>query len=277
MFFTDHEIDRFIEEDLPYFDLTTDALGIDDAAGTIIFVGRSDGIVSCSEEAKRILEKLGCRNVSILPSGTRFEAGTILIEAEGNAKSLHKAWKVCQNLLEYAGGIATYTRAMVERAQGTPVFTTRKSPPGFKKIAMKAVVSGGGYPHRLGLSETFLLFQNHRKFLGEKKLFDTIDSIQKAALLEKTVAVETDSLDDALLFAKRGVRLFQLEKFSLDALFEAVKTLKSRYSDIRLLATGGIHLENIEKYAETAIDGIITTAPYYYAKPMDIGVQMERI
>ena len=277
MFFSDQEIDRFIEEDLPYFDLTTEALGIGAREGCMRFQCREGCVAAATEEAARILEKVGARVLSVIPSGEAVGKGTILLEAEGEARALHQAWKVCQNLLEYAGGIATYTRAMVEKANGIPLFTTRKSPPGFKKIAMKAVVSGGGHPHRLGLSETFLLFSNHRAFLDAGELLQKIAELPETALLEKTLAVETDSLDDALLFAEEGVRLFQLEKFSPEDLGKAVDTLKNRYPDIRLLATGGIRLENVADYTATGVDGLITTAPYYFAAPTDIGTKMERI
>jgi molybdenum transport protein len=277
MFFSDQEIDRFIEEDLPYFDLTTEALGIGAREGRMRFQCREGCVAAATEEAARILEKVGARVLSVIPSGEAVGKGAILLEAEGEARALHQAWKVCQNLLEYAGGIATYTRAMVEKADGIPLFTTRKSPPGFKKIAMKAVVSGGGHPHRLGLSETFLLFSNHRAFLDAGELLQKIAELPETALLEKTLAVETDSLDDALLFAEEGVRLFQLEKFSPDDLGKAVDTLKSGYPDIRLLATGGIRLENVADYAATGVDGLITTAPYYFAATTDIGAKMERI
>ena len=277
MFFSEQEIDRFIEEDLPYFDLTTETLGIGSQTGRMRFRCREGCVAAATEEAARILEKLGARVLAFVPSGESVEKETILLEAEGEAKALHQGWKVCQNLLEYAGGIATYTRAMVEKTRGIPLFTTRKSPPGFKKIAMKAVVSGGGHPHRLGLSETFLLFGNHRVFLEEEELLEKIAKLPKKALLEKTLAVETDSIEDALLFAERGVRLFQLEKFSPADLERAVNTLKNRYPDIRLLATGGVRLENVADYAATGVDGLITTAPYYFAAPADIGVGMQRL
>ncbi|BDY12370.1 ModD protein [Hydrogenimonas cancrithermarum] len=277
MFFKESEIEFFIEEDLPYFDLTTDALGISKEEGRIDFIAREKSIVSCSEEAARILEKLGASVIDTIPSGSEADPNSVILRAEGSAESLHKAWKVCQNLLEYAGGIATYTRNMHALAWPIPIFVTRKSQPGFKKIAMKSVLNGGGHPHRLGLSETFLLFRNHRAFLEDDKLLDRIEALQKAAMLEKTMAVETDALDDAIQFAERGIRLFQLEKFPPALLAETVKTLKKRYPDIRLLATGGIRLENVEAYAKTGVDGLITTAPYYYAAPADIGVRIEKI
>jgi len=276
MFFKESEIDLLIEEDLPYIDLTTESLGIAGHKGEIVFCTRTEGVVCCTEEAARILGKIGASVTFALPSGTKAPSGTEILKARGTAAELHKGWKICQNLLEYAGGIATYTEKMCEKASGLPIFTTRKSQPGFKKISMKAVISGGGYPHRLGLSETFLLFDNHRTFLEQNELLKRIEELKNGALLEKTIAVETDSLEDARCFAMRGVRLFQLEKFRPDALREAVRILKKEYPDIRLLATGGIRLENVADYASTGVDGIITTAPYYYAEPTDIRVSISR-
>ena len=277
MFFKESEIDFFIDGDLPFFDLTTDALGIRKEKGRIAFIAREEAVVSCTEEAARVLEKLGASEIEFISSGSNVQPKTTILQAEGSAENLHKAWKVCQNILEYAGGIATYTRKMSLLASPIPIFATRKSQPGFKKIAMKSVMSGGGHPHRLGLSETFLLFDNHREFLEEDELLSRIETLQKGAMLEKLMAVETDSLEDAIKFAERGIRLFQLEKFPPDTLAETVKTLKKRYPDIRLLATGGIRLENVEAYAKTGVDGLITTAPYYYAPPADIGVKIEKI
>ena len=272
--FTEYEIDRLIEEDLPYLDLTTHSLGIDNIEAVITFASKEKMVVSCSEEVERILRKLGAEYVEITPSGKSIDKGEVIVKAKGRAEILHKAWKVCQNILEYACGIATYTNMMVQKAENVPIFTTRKSQPGFKKIAIKSIISGGAHPHRLGLSETFLIFQNHRSLLDLKKLLEKIKELQKGLMVEKQIAVEVDSLEDALIFAKAGIRLFQLEKFSVDELSKAVAILKERYPDIRLFATGGIKLENAKEYAATGIDGLITTAPYYYAKPVDIKVRI---
>ncbi|WOE70226.1 ModD protein [Hydrogenimonas thermophila] len=275
--FTEYEIDSLIEEDLPYFDLTTDSLGIGNIDAVMTFTAREDLIVSCSEEVARILRKVGVHYVEIVSSGKSLKRGEVIVKAEGKAGSLHRAWKVCQNILEYACGIATYTNLMVKEAGSVPLFTTRKSQPGFKKIALKSVMSGGAHPHRLGLSETFLIFKNHRNLLDEKVLLKRIRELQKSSMAEKQIAVEVDSFEDALTFAKIGVCLFQLEKFPVKTLLKVVSILKENYPDIRLFATGGIKLENVKEYATAGVDGVITTAPFYYANPADIKVNIETI
>lgn len=46
------------------------------------------------------------------------------------------------------------------------VLTTRKSMPGAKDLLTCAVMAGGAFPHRLGLSETVLVFEQHLAFFG---------------------------------------------------------------------------------------------------------------
>ena len=46
------------------------------------------------------------------------------------------------------------------------VATTRKHFPGTKAMSLKAVLAGGGSVHRLGLSDSILIFAEHRRFLA---------------------------------------------------------------------------------------------------------------
>jgi len=77
--FTEYEIDRLIEEDLPYFDLTTDSLGINDMDAVMTFTARKELIVSCSEEVARILQKFGVQYVDIVSSGKSIESEEVIL------------------------------------------------------------------------------------------------------------------------------------------------------------------------------------------------------
>ena len=74
------------------------------------------------------------------------------------------AWKVSLNLCDHLSGVATKTRAIVDAAHSAnpacEVLTTRKSMPGVKDLLTKAVTCGGAFPHRLGASETVLVFDH---------------------------------------------------------------------------------------------------------------------
>ncbi len=276
VFFKESEIDYYIEEDIPYYDLTTESLDISNKKAKITFSTRDETVIACSEEVKRVLEKLGAYDIKIIPSGTKLQKGEEFISAYGTARSIHQAWKASQNILEYACAVATYTYKMLQKARkynkDIEILTTRKTQPGVKKIAIKSVLSGGGSIHRLGASESFLLFGNHKNFIEKKELIEKIKQIDKK-LIEKNLLIESDSMEEVLEFAKAGIRLFQLEKMEINELKSSVSKLKSLYNDIHLLATGGINMQNVEEHASTGVDGLVTTAPYF-SKPANIKVRI---
>ncbi|HXP95665.1 MAG TPA: ModD protein, partial [Telmatospirillum sp.] len=208
-------LDQLLAEDLPHGDLTTTALAIGACPGHMHFVARTPQTVCCVEEAVRLIERAGGHAVAACRSGDILSAGAPILSADGSAEALLAAWKVAQTLIEATSGISTAVRAMVEAAQkggGAVVACTRKTFPGAKAPSLKAVFAGGGVPHRLGLSDSVLVFPEHRVFLGS----DVAEAIRrlKAACPEKKVVAEVTSHEEALNLARAGVDVLQLEKFS---------------------------------------------------------------
>src|SRR4051812_32358975 len=113
---SDSQLDQLLAQDAPLGDLTTEALGIADRPGRISFALRADGVVCGAEEAARLFRLAGAEAEALHRSGTRLDAGTVVLAGRGPAGALHRAWKVAQTLMEYAGGIATRTRRIVEAA-----------------------------------------------------------------------------------------------------------------------------------------------------------------
>ncbi|MEI6758312.1 MAG: ModD protein [Chlorobium sp.] len=271
------DIERFIEEDLPYGDLTTSLLGIGALQGHITFTSREATVLCCTEEAARVLERCGASITSSLPSGTIVEPGVTILSATGSAASLHAGWKVALNLLEYASGIATRTGQIVKRVKAInpaiSVVTTRKSFPGTKKVALKAIMAGGAHPHRLGLSESVLVFRQHTAFFGGLESFlQTIASL-KAKTPEHKIIIEADTAKDALKIASAGVDVVQLDKLAPDELAVLVKQIHNEAPGVTISAAGGINGENAATYAETGVD-IIVLSSVYFGKPSDIAVSI---
>ncbi|RXK84719.1 ModD protein [Chlorobaculum sp. 24CR] len=273
----DSEIERYIEEDAPYGDLTTTLLGIGAAAGEIAFTTRERTTVCCTEEAGRVLARCGAEVLSALPSGTVAAPGTEILRAAGPAAALHAGWKVAMNLLEYASGISTRTATIVERARAAnpavSVVTTRKSFPGTKKIAIKAIMAGGAFPHRLGLSESILVFSQHTAFLGGLDPFlEKLPDLKKLAP-EQKILVEADSAEEALRIAAAGADVVQVDKMPVAELAALCSELRSRFPGVAVSAAGGINGENAASYAATGID-IIVLSSVYFGKPADIATSI---
>ncbi|AFM42885.1 putative molybdenum utilization protein ModD [Desulfosporosinus acidiphilus SJ4] len=279
LYISDETIDRWLKEDVPYLDLTTRTLGIGDSRGKITFKAREFTVLSGVEEVVRIFAKVGITPLRFLPSGSVVNKGDVFIEAEGIASNLHMAWKLSLNILEYSSGIATRTKRMVDKVKAAnpkvAVLATRKSFPGTKELSIKAILAGGAFPHRLGLSETILVFKQHMVFLGDiKDLAQRVGDI-KAHACEKKLIVEVESIDDARLLAEAGVDGLQFDKIPAPLLKNIVEQIREINPHITLLGAGGINEGNIEEYALTGIDGLVTTS-VYFGKPSDIGVTMEQ-
>ncbi|MDR1548682.1 MAG: ModD protein [Hungatella sp.] len=277
MFFTCAEIDHFIEEDVPYMDLTSHLLGLAERPGTITYFTRERGVVCGTEVVEQMFRRLDIRTEEIIASGERMEAGCVLISGSGSARQLHTVWKAAQNVLDHCSGIATKTRNMVDAVQSVNknmmVLTTRKSFPGAKKLSIHAILSGGAIPHRLGLSETVLIFEQHVSMLGGYEELKKMLPDMKKQCPEKKILIETNDPESAGEFLSLGADGIQFDKMSPKDINHAAASIKQHYPQSILLAAGGIHPGNAIEYANTGVDGIVTTS-LYTASPLDIGVKI---
>jgi molybdenum transport protein len=262
---------QLLEDDILGGDLTTDTLGIGQQPARLEFRARYAMTVCASEEALRLFTLAGIAAQLRLPSGHRAEAGELILEASGTAASLHLVWKTAQTLVEWASGIASATAAIVGAADGVAVACTRKNVPGTKALSIKAVKSGGGIMHRLGLSETLLLFAEHRLFLDASPA-QTIAQL-KHAQPEKKIIVEVADLAEALRWADAGADVLQLEKFTPDAVAACRQALDARPGGQRplLAAAGGVRADNAAAYVAAGADFLVSSAPYT-APPKDVQV-----
>ena len=266
----DHALAALLADDVPYGDLTTEALGIGAQAAELHFRARADLRLCGVEEAVRLFALAGCRAQALATSGDALAAQQPILHAAGSAEALHRAWKVAQTLVEWASGLASAAAALVAAARPCPVACTRKTPPGSKALAVKAVRAGGAVMHRLGLSETLLLFAEHRLFLAEPPAA-TIARLQ-ADQPERKVVVEVHSIEEGLLWAEAGAHVLQLEKFRPDALAALAQALRMRSLTPVLAATGGIHPGNAADYVAAGAALLVSSWPYS-AAPRDVAVQ----
>jgi molybdenum transport protein len=277
IFIPDSVLDSFISEDVPYLDLTGSLLGIGRQEGTIEFYTREDITVCGTEEVSRIFAKFDLVTQMSVPSGTLLKQGKTAILASGSAEGIHCAWKVSMNILEYCSGISTTTRRLVDTVkavnQGVEILTTRKSFPGTKLLVTKSIAAGGALPHRLGISETVLVFREHCVFKGGVEGFAEMIGNIKVRAPEKKIIAEAETIEDARRLARAGIDGIQFDKVSPSTLAKYVTALRAVRPDIVILAAGGITLENAESFAKSGVNGIITSS-LFHAKPSDMGVRI---
>lgn len=126
------------------------------------------------------------------------------------------------NFVQTLSGVASEVRKYVDILEGTKtqLLDTRKTLPGLRTALKYAVLCGGGANHRLGLSDAFLIKENHIIASGSVR-----QAVEKAFWLHPDVPVEVevenlDELDDAL---KAGADIIMLDNFETEQMREAVK------------------------------------------------------
>jgi molybdenum transport protein len=271
---TTDELDTLLREDSPYGDLTTEALGISGRAGTIRFAARARMVVAAIDEAAAMLRLAGVIVRRQAASGDIAAPGDCLLEGEGSAGELLRAWKVSQTLVEIWSGVATATREIVDVATAVRpdvvVACTRKNVPGTKALAIAAIKAGGAAPHRLGLSETILVFPEHRVFRPDADL-EPLARELKARAPEKMIVIEVNGVAEAIAAARAGFDVIQLEKFQPEAVGAVAAALSELPQRRRLAVAGGIYPGNAAAYAQAGADVLVTSWPYT-ARPADVAV-----
>jgi len=270
---SDHELHQLLVEDAPFGDLTTDSLGIAGQRGGVTFLARDPMTVCGVEEAARLFELCGARTELKVTSGTKATPDTLLLYAEGSAGALHRAWKTAQTLMEWCGGIASSAAAIVAAARRghaeAIVAGTRKNVPGNRRLAVKGFQAGGAVMHRNGLSDTLLIFAQHRRLLRDEPAAETLARLRRLCP-EKKIVVEVATPDEALVWADADV--LQLEKFPPAQVAATVAALAERGSGAVVGAAGGINAKNAKAYALAGARLLVTSAPHW-APPRDVQVR----
>ncbi len=267
---TDEQLLQLLRDDVPYGDLTSDLLLDGQQRIRIVYSAREAMTLCGIEEVARLYSLKGIYVQLKSSSGQQLAAGTELLTASGTAAELFALWKVTQILLEWASGIATATRQLVDAATPVPVVCTRKQVPGTKALSVKAVRAGGGAIHRLGLSETLLLFAEHRQFLSLPPAA-ILEQLQRQAPEQRRV-VEVHNLEDAKVWAQAGAEVLQMDKFTPAMVQECAEFCASQQLPVVLAAAGGVTQENAREYVAAGAKLLVTSAPYH-AKPKDVQVR----
>lgn len=275
----DAYLEALLQDDTPCGDATTHALGIGLRHGSMRFCARRDMLLCGVEEALRMGELRGLHPTGqARSSGEHLQAGEQILELAGDAAKLHEVWKTAQTLMEYLSGIATAAADILAAARrANPeigVACTRKNFPGTKAAAIKAVLCAGASPHRLSLSETLLIFAEHRCFLGNEAPADTVRRLRRQ-WPERAVVVEVGDEAEALRWQQAGADILQLEKLPPEAV-DRIRRQFPAAARTRIAAAGGINSANAEAYARAGADILVTSAPYF-APPRDVAVTISAL
>ncbi len=273
----DETLDRWIREVAPAGDLTCMTLGLNCQTGVLTFTAREETVVCGSEEVARIFQKCGAQAEISKNTGQLAQPGEILMTATGPVGALHLAWKIAINVLEYGSGIATRTRRLIVKASSGStrprIAATCKMFPGTKELSAKAVLAGGGMLHRLGLSDSILIFDHHTVFFPSFEDLVRMVPEWKSRACERKIIAEVTSLPHAEALAGAGVDGVQFDKVPARELACNVQRLRNLHPGLLIIAAGGVTESNVAELAETGVD-VLATSAVYFGKPADIATSI---
>ncbi|HBN2656776.1 TPA: amino acid permease [Citrobacter freundii] len=193
--------------------------------------------------------------------------GITAAEADNPEQSIPKATNqvIYRILIFYVGSLAVllslmpWTRVTADTSPFVLI--------GLRTALKYAVLCGGGANHRLGLSDAFLIKENHIIASGSVR-----QAVEKAFWLHPDVPVEVeveslDELDDAL---KAGADIIMLDNFETDQMREAVKRTNGQ---ARLEVSGNVTHETLREFAETGVDFISVGALTKHVRALDLSMR----
>ncbi len=272
---------QFLSEDVGQGDVTAAAVVPRELTVEAVVVSKDSGVIAGIEEANVLAEALGLKVEACILDGVEVKKGETVLKLRGNAPTVLVAERTLLNLLSRMSGIATKTRRMVKQLQGkkatSRVAATRKSALGLLYFDKKAVVVGGGDPHRLHLDDMVLIKDNHIVLAG-----DVATAVRKAragASFTKKVEVEVTKGSDAVEAAKAGADIVMLDNFSPTQARQAVSDLKkARLRDkVILEASGGITEETLLDYASAGIDVLSLGELTHSVKAFNVSLEITRV
>lgn len=204
------------------------------------------------------------------PDGSRCARGDVLMEIEGAAASILSAERVALNFAGRLSGVASLTAAFVAQAAGTAtrISCTRKTTPGLRMVEKAAVLNGGGFNHRFGLSDAILIKDNHIAAAGGIAAVLTAARASVSHMMK--VEIEVDTLAQlAEVLAIGGADAVLLDNMDTATLRQAVELVAGR---MVTEASGNMALPRIAEVAATGVDYISVGALTHSARTLDLGL-----
>lgn len=206
----------------------------------------------------------------LISDGTAFAAGDVLARVEGCAAAILSAERVALNFAGRLSGIATMTAAFVEQTRGTQarITCTRKTTPGLRLVEKQAVLHGGGFNHRVSLSDAILIKDNHIAAAGGIR--PVLQAVKARASHMMRVEIEVDRLDQlAEVLDEGGADVVLLDNMDSDTLRRAVEMAGHA---VVLEASGNMRLERIAEVAATGVSYISVGALTHSVRVLDLGL-----
>lgn len=237
---------------------------------------KENGILAGVELAIEIFKKVDpdLKVNILLQDGTEIKPNDIVLQVEGDARSILTAERLVLNCMQRMSGIATKTHQIVALLKGTnaKVLDTRKTTPGMRYLEKWAVKIGGGVNHRFGLYDMILIKDNHVDYSGGiRRAIENTKRYLQETNKQLAIEIEVRNLNEVQqVLDTAGVDRILLDNFNFEDLRKAVSMISGKYITE---ASGGITIDNIRLYAECGVDYISVGALTHSVKSLDLSLK----
>ena len=270
---TEKIIQLALEEDLGLGDITSDNIFTPADRARAVVVAKED-LVLCGMDAARQAFWLVDEELSFQPLkqyGQWVKKGEKVLALEGRTLSILKGERTALNFMQRLSGIATASREYAEIAKpyGVMVVDTRKTQPAMRRLDKYAVRCGGARNHRMSLSDSVMIKDNHIAAAGSiaaavKRIKDAIGHTPK-------IEVETTNLDEVRQALEAGADIIMLDNMTPAQAAEAVQFIAGRaLTEI----SGGITKENLAAYCQAKPDVISSGALTHSVPSKDLSLKI---
>ena len=269
----DAQIDKWLVEDMPYMDMTTDLLDLDDKSTIAQVRAKEEGVIAGLEVFKAVFLRVNpyFKIRFHVSEGDNVENKSLIAEVEGPAKDMLKAERLALNLLQRMSGIATLSRQFSNavKSYNTKIVDTRKTTPGLRQLEKYAVRVGGCFNHRYSLSDAVMIKDNHIKASGG--ITRAVKTIQDKLGHATKIEVEVTNLEELREAVQAGADIVMLDNMTNAMMQLAVEEAGKK---VILEASGGVHLETVEAIAATGVHVISVGALTHSYKSLDISMNI---
>jgi len=272
----DRILENALDEDIGPGDITTSAIVDSEIRGEAQLSAKEDAVLAGMEIFSRVFSLLdpGIEVNSKFHDGDVLRDGTYIAQLKGSLRGILIGERTALNFLQHLSGIATLTRAYVDKTKPSQVrvIDTRKTTPGLRLLEKYAVRVGGGSNHRFGLFDGILIKDNHIVAAGS--ITRAVERVK--AHVPHTVRIEVEVTDTKGLEEAISARAdaVLLDNMSLEEMSSAVSIAGGR---VLLEASGSVTLESIGEIAKTGVDLISVGAITHSARSVDISLEVTDI
>ncbi|MBZ6391549.1 MAG: carboxylating nicotinate-nucleotide diphosphorylase [Pantoea dispersa] len=238
-------------------------------------ITREAGVFCGKRWVEEVFIQLG-NNVSItwhVEDGQPLVADQLLFELQGPARLLLTAERTALNFVQTLSGVATAVNRYVALLSGsnTQLLDTRKTLPGLRTALKYAVLCGGGQNHRLGLSDAFLIKENHIIASGSVS-----KAVEKALWMhpDVPVEVEVENLSELQLALAAGADIIMLDNFTLTMMQQAVTLTAKR---ALLEVSGNVTETTLPQIAATGVDYVSVGALTKHVQALDLSMRFREV